>query len=115
MSELFGPAMLSVTTSVQAFYTLLPKLSEVRKADPVANPDIAADVRMGEVGAVALTLGVGAIASSLTQSSLPAITGVAMALVLVGIYEAALKSHRPFESAVEQPHIRLLREEEQHA
>ena len=115
MSELFGPAMLSVTTSVQAFYTLLPKLSEVRKADPVANPDIAADVRMGEVGAVALTLGVGAIASSLTQSPLPAITGVAMALVLVGIYETALKSHRPFESAVEQPHIRLLREEEQHA
>lgn len=115
MSDMFGPAMLSVTTSVQAFYTLLPKLSEVRKADPVANPDIAADVRMGEVGAVALTLGVGAIASSLTQSPLPAVTGVAMALVLVAVYETALKSHRPFESAVVQPHIRLLREEEQNA
>ena len=107
--------MLSVTTGVQAFYTLLPKLSEIRKADPVANPDIAADVRMGEVGAVALTLGVGAIASSLTQSPLPAVTGAVMALVLVGVYEAALRSHRPFESQVQQPVIRLLREDEQHA
>ena len=115
MSDMFGPAMLSVTTSVQAFYTLLPKLSEVRKADPVSNPDIAADVRMGEVGAVALTLGVGAIANSLTRNPLPAVTGVAMALVLVAVYEAALKSHRPFESVVAQPHIRLLREEEQNA
>ncbi len=114
MSDLFGPAMLSVTTGVQAFYTLLPKLSEIRKADPVNNPDIAADVRMGEVGAVALTLGVGAIASSLTRSPLPAITGLVMAVVLVGVYETALRSHSPFESHVQAP-IRLLREDEQHA
>lgn len=111
MTDLFGPAMLSVTTGVQAFYTLLPKLSEIRKADPVNNPDIAADVRMGEVGAVALTLGVGAIASSLTQSPLPAVTGLVMALVLVSVYETALRSHKPFESHVNPP-IRLLRPEE---
>lgn len=109
---MFGPAVLSVTTSIQAFYTLLPKLSEVRKADPVGNPDIAADVRMGEVGAVALTLGVGAIASSLTGSSLPAVTGLAMALILVGVYEATLRAHRPFEAPGKVPPIRLLREEE---
>lgn len=111
MSDQFGPAMLSVTTGIQAFYSLLPRLSDVRKADPVNNPDVAADVRLGEVGATALTLGVGAIASSLTQSPLPAITGLLMALVLVGIYESALRSQKPFERHAQAP-IRLLRPEE---
>lgn len=112
MSDMFGPAMLSVTSGIQAFATLLPKLSDVRKADPVRNPDIAADVRMGEIGASALTMGVGVIASSLTQSPLPAVTGLVMAAILIAVYESALRSDRPFESAPSAPVIPLLRAEE---
>lgn len=113
MSELFGPAMLSVTTGVQAFQSLLPKLSEVRKADPVQNPDIAADVRMGEVGAATLTMGVGLIASSLTKSPLPAVTGLIMTFILIAVYESALRSNKPFEAGSRYSGnvIPLLREE----
>jgi hypothetical protein len=71
-TDMFGPAMLSVTSGMQAFQGLLPKISDIRKADPQNNPDIAADVRMGEVAAGTLTMGIGLIASSLTQSPLPA-------------------------------------------
>lgn len=115
MSDLFGPAMLSVTSGIQAFTTLLPKLSEVRKADPVSNPDIAADVRMGEIGASALTMGVGLIASSLTQNPLPAITGLVMAVILIAVYESALRADKPFEHASSAVVIPLLRPEEQDA
>lgn len=111
MSDMFGPAMLSVTSGIQAFNSLLPRLSEVRKADPVNNPDIAADVRMGEVAASALTMGVGMIASSLTQSPLPAITGLVMALILVAVYESALRSDKPFERSHKADVIPLLRQE----
>lgn len=97
MADMFGPAMLSVTSGIQAFQSLLPKISEIRKADPVNNPDVAADVRMGEVAGATLTMGIGLIASSLTQNPLPAVTALVMVIILVVVYESALKAERPFE------------------
>jgi hypothetical protein len=108
MSDMFGPAMIGVTSGIQAFQNLLPKLSDVRKADPVNNPDIAADVRMGEIGGVALTLGIGVISSSLTKSPLPTMTALMMCIVLVAVYESALRANRPFENS--EPHLRVVRE-----
>lgn len=100
--EVFGPAMLGVTQSITAFTTLLPNLSDVRKADPT-DASFAADVRMGEVGAVALTIGVGAIASSLTGSSIPVGTSLFMCIVLLTVYESALRGDRPFEPKIQLP------------
>jgi hypothetical protein len=95
--NMLGPSTLAITQGIGAFSAFLPKLSEVRRADPVANPDIAADVRMGEVAAVALTVGVGVMVSSFTGSNAPVYTAVFVSLSLVMIYESALRGDRPFE------------------
>lgn len=95
--ELIGPATLGVTQGISAFVTFLPKLSEVRKANVEVNTDTAADVRLGEIAAVTLTLGIGVITSSLTGSPVPAYTAVFMCAVLVTLYECTLRADRPLE------------------
>lgn len=92
--------MLGVTAGINTFANFLPKFSDIRKADPVNNPDIAADVRMGELAGVTLTMGIGVIASSLTRSSVPTFTALVMCVFLVGVYESALRADRPFENNV---------------
>lgn len=104
-----GPAMIAVTSGLQAFQSLLPKISDIRKADPANNPDVAADVRMGEVAAATMTLGVGLIASSVTQSSMPTVTALVMIVILVAIYESTLRTNRPFENKGNV--LRLVRED----
>lgn len=98
MNDIYGPAMLGVTSGMQAFMTMLPRLSDIRKGDPATDPGLAADVRMGEVAGVSLTLGLGVISSSLTRSPIPALTALVMSIVLVSIYESALRADRPFEA-----------------
>jgi hypothetical protein len=90
--DMFGPSTLVLGQAIGAFSTFLPKFSEVRAAHPSSNSDVVADVRMGEVAATALTVGVGAIASSLTGSPAPMIVGILTAFILVGLYEAALNA-----------------------
>jgi len=95
--EVIGPATLGVTQGIGAFTTFLPRLSDVRKADPNTDTDIAADVRLGEIAAVTATLGIGIITSSLTGSPVPAYTAVAMSAILVCLYECTLRADRPLE------------------
>lgn len=95
MTEPFGPAILSVTQGISAFTTFLPKFSEVRRAHPETDPEVAADVRMGEVAAVTTSVGIGLICSSLTRSPLPVYTALLTALVLVTLYECTLRAHHP--------------------
>lgn len=92
--EIIGPATLAVSQGFSAFQFFLPRLSDVRKANASANPDIVGDVRLGEVAAFTLTLGVGAIVSSLTGSPVPTFVALLIALVLIAIYEAALSGDR---------------------
>ncbi len=95
MSADLGSVMLGVTNGINAFTVFLPKLSDVRKAGN-ADPDVIGDVRMGEVAAVTLTMGIGAISSMMTQSSLPTYIALLVCVVLVFLYEAALRGDRPF-------------------
>ena len=97
--DIFGPASLAMTQGITAFYTFLPKFSDVRKNDPSNNPDFAADVRMGEVAAVTVTMGIGLIASSITGSSAPAIVAAITCGVLIFLYESTLRAQRPLEKA----------------
>lgn len=97
MSDIFGPAMLGVTSGIQAFQSFLPRLTDIRKAN-AEDSSFAADVRMGEVAGVTLTLGIGVIASSLTRSPIPAFTSLLMCLILVMVYETTLRADRPFEA-----------------
>lgn len=88
---------LAMTTSLGAFYHMLPPISEVRK-NSAANPEFAADVRVGEVAASVIALGIGAIASSLSQSNAPIVTSLILAGSLVALYEITLRTERAMES-----------------
>ncbi len=92
---IFGPASLSISQAISGFSTFLPKLSEVRKAAP-NDPDMTGDVRMGEIGATSVVLGVSILTSSLTGSPAPILTGMLMCLVMIVLYEIALRGDRPF-------------------
>lgn len=97
MSDVFGPATLAAGQSLSAFTTFLPSLSEVRKADKENDTGIVGDVRLGEVAATAIAFGIGAIASSLSGSAVPMYAAAFMAVIIIIVYELALKGDRPFE------------------
>jgi hypothetical protein len=98
--ELIGPATLAVSQGISAFTTFLPSISDIRKANPGEDVSMAADVRLGEVAAVALTVGVGAVASSLTGSPVPVVVAVTVSVLMVCMYEATLRADRPMEPKV---------------
>lgn len=93
---ILGVAMTAVGTAANAFNSYLPRLSEVRRSH-ITDPGMVGDVRMGEVAAITVTIGVGVLASALTDSPMPAFTAAIMAVILVLIYETALKGENLFE------------------
>lgn len=93
---IIGITMQAVSQAASAFSLYVPKLTDIRKASP-NDPSMAGDVRMGEVAAVTLTLGVGVIASGLTGSPVPTFIAGFMCLVMIVLYESALRGDRPFE------------------
>lgn len=100
---ILGIAMTTVSQGANAFQQYVPKLADIRKSN--GDPEIIGDVRMGEVAAVALTMGVGVIASSLTGSPTPAVVAAIICISLVILYESALRADRPFEP----PNLSILR------
>lgn len=97
-SGVIGPAMLGMTQSIGLFQTMLPKFSEIRKTNPEDNPELVQDVRMGELAAVLLTLGIGAMTSALTGSAVPSVVAVTSSVGLVMLYESALRARTEVNS-----------------
>lgn len=91
-------ATLAVNQGVSAFTSFLPPISDIRRANPADNPDVAADIRMGEVAAITLTVGIGAVCSSLSGSNVPIVVAVTTSLILIALYESTLRADRPFEA-----------------
>lgn len=89
-------ALIAMTQSIAAFQTFLPPLADIRKGS-ADDPGFAGDVRLGEVAAAGLTIGVGAIVGSLTGSSVPTVVAVVTAVGLVVLYESTLRASRPME------------------
>lgn len=85
-----GPASLAAGQALSSFTTFLPRLSDVRKARS-DDPGMIGDVRLGEIAASAVTLGIGVIASSLSGSNAPMIAAIIVAGILISVYEAALR------------------------
>lgn len=85
-------ALLAVTSGISVFNGLLPSLSDVRKATKEYNPDVTNDVRMGEVAASALVIGIGLFASATVNSPIPGMVSVVCALALIAMYESILAS-----------------------
>ena len=90
--NVIGPATLSMTQALALFQNFLPRFSEVRLADPDRNPDVIRDVRMGELAAVLMTLGIGGMTSALTDSQVPAIIAFVTCAGMVALYEYALRA-----------------------
>lgn len=100
-----GAAILAATQGFNAFSQFLPRLSEIRRADPKSDPDMAADVRIGEVAAVGVTVGTGAIITSLTKSNTPIVIAVIVSLGFIFLYESTLRGTRPLEGIVVSEHL----------
>lgn len=81
--------LLSVSQSVVVFTALLPPFADVRKGNK-ADPNMRDDVRMGELAASALVIGIGIIASGVAGSPTPAMASVLCAVALVFMYETVL-------------------------
>jgi hypothetical protein len=90
---LIGPTTMGLTQSISLFQGFLPKFNDIRKEDPTHNPDFVQDVRMGELAAALLTLGIGAVMSSLTGTPYPALISLVSCLGLIALYETALRSN----------------------
>lgn len=95
MSDMLGPASLALSSSLSSFQFFLPRLADVRKADPKVDGDIVGDVRLGEVAAIAVCTAVGAIGSSVSGSVVPMVVAGIVSVVLVCVYESALRGNRP--------------------
>lgn len=103
MNDVFGPAALAAGQTLSSFTTFLPRLSEVRKANADQDSGMVGDVRLGEVAACAIALGIGVIASSLSKSPIPMYAAAFMAVILICVYESALRGNSLFEpKAVEK-------------
>lgn len=89
--EALGPASLAVGQSVSSFSIFLPKFTDVRQANP-KDESMLKDLRLGEFGAATVAIGVGLILSSISGQPAPAIVSVIMVLILVILYEKAMKS-----------------------
>lgn len=94
---MLGAATIGLTQGLSSASQFLPKLSEVRRAHAEANPDIVGDVRMGEIATTVITIGIGAIVSSLTGSSIPTVVAGIIVLVIIVLYEVALRGENLME------------------
>jgi hypothetical protein len=94
----FGSASFAVSQSVSSFMQFLPKITEVRKAS-VNDEDFCYDLRIAEIAGTVITIGVGMIVSSMTQSSAPIVAGLFISLVIVILYETVLRKEAPDEKA----------------
>lgn len=90
-SDVCGPTLLAITASLTAFNEFLPKLTDIRAHTPY-DACYVQDVRLGELSATALVLGIGAISSSLTGHPAPVIVAGLACIGLIGIYEMSLRS-----------------------
>lgn len=94
-----GVSVLSISQGFAAFSLFMPKLSVVR-ASTGQDMVLAHDVRMGEIAASAITLGIAGIISYATRSAAPLYIGGIVAAGFVTLYEVTLHKIRPVELAM---------------
>lgn len=79
----------AIGQTVFAYSYFLPRLSEVRRADP-GDPAMRGDVLLGQVAAGSVSLAVGGLVTWMTGSSIPVLTTLAVAGVIAVIYQYAM-------------------------
>lgn len=83
-----------MTQSLSLFQAFLPKFTDIKNGSP-HDPGFSTDVRMGELAAATLTVGVGAVVSGMVGSPVPAGISLLMATFLIMLYESALRYEGP--------------------
>lgn len=96
MASDVGTTILAATQGMTAFWQFMPRISDVRKAD-IGDDDMRGDVRFAEVAGIGVTMGVGALLSSMTQSKMPLLTSALVCAGFVFLYETALRKDRPMD------------------
>lgn len=90
--DVMGPATLTLGQSLSMFQVFMPKFTDIGQHTPGSDPNFEKDVRMAEVAASLVTLGIGAVTSSLSGSPVPSIVSVVCIVGLITLYESALRS-----------------------
>lgn len=88
-SNAYAAATVSLGQTVVAYTYFLPRLSEVRRADP-DDPYMAGDVRLGQIASAALSGGIGALLSWMTQSPVPIYVAAVVAVIIAAVYHYAM-------------------------
>jgi hypothetical protein len=99
VAEDLGIGLLSLGQGVAAFNLFMPSLSTVRAATP-GDMVVSHDVRMGEIGASAVTLGIGGIIGWAVKSPIPVYIAAGVAVMYTALYETTLHKIRPVESSL---------------
>lgn len=86
-----GPVSLALGQAVTSFSIFLPSFTAVRQAKP-DNEGIKKDVRLGEMAAFAMAVGIGVILSQVSGEPAPAMVAVFIAVMIIALYEQALRS-----------------------
>lgn len=84
-----GAASLSIPLTITSYQFFLPRLSEVRRAEP-DDKHMRGDVYLGQVAAGATSVSVGMMMTVLTGSKVPLWTSVFIALIIAAMYQYAL-------------------------
>lgn len=96
MASDVGTTILAATQGMTAFWQFMPRISDVRKAD-IEDGEMRGDVRFAEVAGIGVTMGIGALLSSMTKSRMPLLTSALVCAGFVFLYETALRKTRPME------------------
>lgn len=83
-------ASVSIGQTVVAYQFFLPRLSEVRRADP-GEPGMRGDVLLGQIAAAGLSVGVGGTLTWLTGSPIPLWVTIFTAVIIAAVYQFAMK------------------------
>lgn len=83
-----GPASISLGSTTSAFIAFLPSFTEVRRAAP-DDEGMTKDIHLGQIAAIAVSMGTAVIVSSLSGSPAPVVAAAIMSAVLVWCYRNA--------------------------
>jgi hypothetical protein len=85
-------ATIGIGQTVVCYQFFLPRLSEVRRADP-GEPGMRGDVLLGQAAAGAVSLAVAGLLAWLTGSAVPVYATLFVALVIAGFYQLAMNGN----------------------
>jgi hypothetical protein len=90
-------ASISIGQTAYSYAQFMPPLREVRKAGG-ADTDMRGDVLLGQAVAGTISITIGVLLSMMTDSHLPAVMAIAVALIIAAAYQYALNGNRVMES-----------------